>query len=253
MFDLFFAVIIFIFGSMIGSFLSCIVYRLEQGKTFLKGRSFCPKCRHYLSWTDLFPVLSYIFLGGKCRYCKQKISPQYPLIELATGLLFVSFLSASPSLPNLIFNLTAASILIIIFVFDLKHYVIPDGAVYLAIGLALVRFFYFGNYENILYALSFSFFFFLLLVLVSRGKWMGVGDVKYALFMAFFLGWPNVLVALFVSFLLGAVVGIFLVFRGKKSMSSEVPFGPFLVIGTFFAMLEGEKIIDWYTSLFLIQ
>jgi prepilin signal peptidase PulO-like enzyme (type II secretory pathway) len=252
MFDLFFGTIIFILGSMVGSFLSCVVYRLEQGKSFLRGRSFCPKCRHYLSWMDLFPILSYIFLGGRCRYCKQRISPQYPIIELASGLLFVALLSVSPDFPTLIFNLTISSILVVIFIFDLKHYIIPDGAVYLAIAVSLVHLFYFGNFSNILYSLSF-FVFCLLLVLVSKGRWMGMGDVKLAAFMGLFLGWPNILVAVFVSFLLGAIVGFFLVFRKKKSMSSEMPFGPFLVIGTFAAIFEGEKLIDWYLSLFLLK
>jgi prepilin signal peptidase PulO-like enzyme (type II secretory pathway) len=201
---------------------------------------------------DLFPILSYVFLGGKCRYCKEKISAQYPIIELATGLLFVGMLFFAPGLPDLIFNLTAVSILVVIFIFDLKHYIIPDGAIYLAIGLSVIRLFYFGDFGNLLSSLS-LFFFFLFLVLISRGKWMGMGDVKLALFMGLFLGWPNLLVAVAVTFTLGALVGLILVFGRKKSMSSEVPFGPFLVIGTLVAIFEADKLINWYLNLFLLK
>ena len=117
---------LFIFGLVVGSFLNCIIYRLEQGKSFLKGRSFCPNCQRQLSWQDLIPVFSFLILGGKCRYCQQKISFQYPLVELATGSLFVLLLEIRSPIIDIreIGSLVIVCFFIVIFVYDLKHYII---------------------------------------------------------------------------------------------------------------------------------
>jgi len=249
----FFYVVIFIFGLIVGSFLNCVIYRLEEGKSFLKGRSFCPHCKHKLIWQDLIPIFSFLILRGKCRYCQKKISWQYPTIEIATGLLFLSIFIFHFS----IFNLIIACFLIIIFVYDLKHYIIPDKVIYPAIIIALIFNFQFLIVNefpifkfSILSALGAAAFF-LLIVLISRGKWMGVGDIKLAFLMGLILGFPNILVALFLAFFIGAIIGIGLLIIGKKTLKSEVPFGPFLVVGTFLAMFFGENLINWYFSLFL--
>ncbi|MFH1582248.1 MAG: prepilin peptidase [bacterium] len=254
MFNLFYSVFIFLFGLIVGSFLNCIVYRLERRKSFLRGRSFCPKCNHDLNWMDLIPILSYVLLAGKCRYCKEKISLHYPVVELITGALFLSVFLMGGGIFEIIFNSIIVSLLIIIFIFDFKHYIIPDRIVYLAILISLVWLLYIKvDILTTIYALLVSFGFLLLIVLVSKGKWMGMGDVKLALFMGLFLGWPNVLVALFSAFLLGSIVGVFLILNRRKSLSSEIPFGPFLVIGTLVALFKAEDLINWYLALFLIQ
>ncbi|MFA4998895.1 MAG: prepilin peptidase, partial [Candidatus Paceibacterota bacterium] len=127
-------IFVFLFGLIIGSFLNCVIYRLEEGKSFLKGRSFCPDCGHVLGFIDLVPVFSFIFLKGKCRYCGKRISWQYPLVELATGVIFllVSIVFGVRSF-GYIYYLLISSLLIIVFVYDLKHYIIPDGVIYTAI------------------------------------------------------------------------------------------------------------------------
>ena len=244
----FFYVVIFIFGLIVGSFLNCVIYRLEEGKSFLKGRSFCPHCKHKLIWQDLIPIFSFLILRGKCRYCQKKISWQYPTIEIATGLLFLSIFIFHFS----IFNLIIACFLIIIFVYDLKHYIIPDKVIYPAIIIALIFNFQFLIVNefpifkfSILSALGAAAFF-LLIVLISRGKWMGVGDIKLAFLMGLILGFPNILVALFLAFFIGAIMGIGLIATGKKTLKSEVPFGPFLVAGTFLALFWGQDVINWY-------
>ena len=135
--------------------------------------------------------------------------------------------------------------LIIIFVYDLKHYIIPDKVIFPAIGIALIF-----NYYSILSALAAAVFF-LTIVLISRGKWMGIGDIKLAFLMGLFLGWPNIVVALFSAIFLGAIMGIGLIMSGRKTLKSEVPFGPFLVFGTFLALFWGESLINFYFSLFL--
>jgi len=253
---------IFVLGLAVGSFLNCVIYRQEVGESFLKGRSYCPNCKHTLSWIDLIPLFSFLFLKGECRYCHKKISLQYPLVELFTAILFI--LVAFYSFPNLLVTsywLLITSLLIIIFVFDLKHYIIPDGVIYSAIAISgiwyLVSgiFFYaYTKYQtlNTLYSALGTALFFLIIVLISRGKWMGVGDIKLAFFMGLFLGWPNILVGLFLAFFIGAIIGIGLIIFGKKKMSSEVPFGPFLVAGTFLALFFGQNLINWYLNFLVI-
>jgi len=254
---------IFLFGLIVGSFLNCIVYRLKTGENFLKGRSFCPNCKHVLNFWDLIPVLSFIILKGRCRYFQKPISWQYPLVELATGILFVFAAQLTINNQQLtafnFFNfcylLIVFCFLIVIFVFDLKHYLILDKVIYPAIIIALIFNFQFLISKQFLifkYSILSAFgaaTFFLLIVLVSRGKWMGVGDIKLAFLMGLFLGWPEILVALFLAFSIGAIVGLILIFLKKKTLKSEIPFGPFLVTGTFLALFFGQKIIDFYLNL----
>jgi len=246
---------IFLFGLAVGSFLNCVIYRLEISSSFMKGRSFCPHCKHTLSWQDLIPVFSFVFLRGRCRYCSQKISLQYPLVELAAALLFVLVFQYFGLGPELFFLLLISSFLIVIFVYDLKHYIIPDSMVFSAIIAAfLYQIFYSGQlswdslYLPFLSAVGASGFF-LAIALISRGKWMGLGDVKLAFFMGLMLDWPNILLALFLSFLIGAIIGLGLIFKRRKTMKSEMPFGPFLIAGTLIALFWGEAIIEWYLQL----
>lgn len=247
-------ILIFILGLVIGSFLNCVVYRTEKKRTFLKGRSFCPHCKHVLSWQDLIPVFSFLILKGKCRYCRKKISFQYPLIELATALLFVLIINLESSILNIIFLFIISAFLIIIFVYDLKHLIIPDKFIYPAI---VISFIYqlinlrLGILNNILAGLA-GLFLFLSIVIVSHGKWMGVGDVKLVFLIGLLLGWPEILVALFISFFSGAIIGIGLISAKKKGLKSEVPFGPFLVFGTFIALFWAVEIIQYYFNLFIL-
>jgi prepilin signal peptidase PulO-like enzyme (type II secretory pathway) len=246
-------IFVFLFGLCIGSFLNCVIYRLEQKKD-LSGRSFCPHCRHTLSWKDLFPVLSYLSLGGKCRYCKKKISIQYPIVEIFTGLVFVLIFSQLynfnvGSLVNIIFLFYITSVLIIIFVYDLKHYLIPDKILFPAIILSFVyRIINITSFLDFFYASLIGSIFFLIMFLISKGKWMGFGDVKLAILMGLVLGIKGVLLALFLAFLFGAVIGTILIFFQKKGFKSEIPFAPFLVMGTFLAMIFSEQIISWYLN-----
>jgi len=252
---------IFLFGLAVGSFLNCIIYRLEEGESFLRGRSFCPHCGHILSFGDLIPVLSFLILKGKCRYCSQKISWQYPLVEISTGLLFISLLNLTQVRPVYFYLLLMGCFLIIIFVYDLKHYIIPDKIIYPAIAIAfLYRLFTILNLPAPLEAEGFLMggfgilpsVFFLAIIIFSRGKWMGLGDFKLAFFMGLFLGWPKILVALFLAFLIGAIIGLGLVLSGKKRLQSEVPFGPFLITGTFISLFWGQNIINWYLNFLII-
>jgi prepilin signal peptidase PulO-like enzyme (type II secretory pathway) len=259
----FFYLVIFIFGLIVGSFLNCVIYRLEVGEGFLRGRSYCPYCKHQLSWPDLIPIFSFLILKGKCRYCHQKISLQYPLVELATGIIFLLVFLTYIHINNYtgVYLLIISCFLIVIFVYDLKHYIIPDKIIYPAIATALIFNFLphqiFGGGFNQFSIFKFSILsafgaalFFLVIVLISQGKWMGIGDIKLAFLMGLILGFPNILVALFLAFFIGAIIGIGLILAGKKTLKSEVPFGPFLVTGTFISLFLGQNIINYYLNFF---
>jgi len=262
---------IFIFGLAIGSFLNVVIFRLGKSKLILFGRSKCPKCGKILNWRDLAPLVSFVWQKGRCHYCGKKISWQYPIVEGTTGLLFLLIFSLdfaqSKNFISLIYYLAIISFLIIIFVYDLKHYIIPDAVIYPAIAIAfLYQLFRMLNFVNwnlfgiwnvesgILRPISSAFLaslFFLAIVFLSQGKWMGLGDVKLAFLMGLFLGFPNILVALFLAFFIGAIIGIGLIISGKRTLKSEVPFGPFLITGTFIALFWGNQITNWYLSLFI--
>jgi prepilin signal peptidase PulO-like enzyme (type II secretory pathway) len=257
----FFYIFVFLLGLAVGSFLNCIIYRLEKNESFLKGRSYCPNCHHTLAWQDLIPIFSFLILKGKCRYCGKKISLQYPLVELATGILFFSIFYSIFQHSNIptfqqsiqfLYLSIVSSFLIVIFVYDLKHYLIPDKVIYPAIALALIFNFQFLISKQLLifkYAILSAVLasaFFLSIFLISRGKWLGFGDVKLGFLMGLFLGFPKILVALFSAYLIGAIIGIGLVLAKKKTLKSEVPFGPFLVSGTFIALFFGNQLINWY-------
>ena len=249
--------IIFLFGLCIGSFLNVVIYRLEKEQSFVKGRSYCPHCKHQLSWLDLVPVASFLFLKGKCRYCHKRISTQYPIVELATGLIFLFIFWFSGfywtlgigvwELVKLCFMLYVASSLIVIFVYDLKYYLIPDSVLFPAILITFTyRFFQFLNFSNFIVAALIASGCFLFIFLISKGNWMGFGDVKLAILLGLLLGFPNILVGLFLSFFFGAIIGVALIYLNKKGLKSEVPFAPFLIAGTFIAIFLGQEIVNWY-------
>jgi len=248
---------VFIFGLCIGSFLNCVVFRLEQ-KEKLSGRSKCPHCKATLLWKDLFPVFSFLLLLGKCRYCSKKISIQYPVVEIATGLMFLvvfwvfGFGIGIHGFINFVLLLYVLSVLIIVFVYDFKYYLIPDKVLLPAIVITLLyRISSLSLSINYIVASAVAAGFFLAIFLISSGRWMGFGDVKLAVLMGLLLGFPNVLVALFLAFFFGAIIGVMTMIYKKKSLKSEMPFAPFLITGTFVALLWGTQLAGWYSNLFL--
>ncbi len=255
--------IYFIFGLIVGSFLNAVIFRLHSKESFLKGRSHCPHCNHVLGPSDLIPVISFLVLRGRCRYCKKKISVQYPIIEIFTGAVF-AWLAVSGGEPIsllLVRNFIFASILIIIAVYDWKHYIILDRVIFpsmvvclfLNIALDLTMGYNLWSLHSmtvggLVSALILSGFF-LFQFMVSRGTWIGFGDVKFGVLLGLILGWPNALAGLFFAYILGALFGLVLIALNRKQMSSKLPFGTFLAFSAIIIMIWGSEIVTWYMGL----
>jgi prepilin signal peptidase PulO-like enzyme (type II secretory pathway) len=241
-------ILIFIIGLALGSFVNALVYRLYQGQPIILSRSGCPHCRHKLASKDLVPLFSFIILGGRCRYCKKKISFQYPLTELATAIVFVLvYWVLRPDIAAIAGSWIIAIFLVIIFLYDLKYYLILDRIALSAIVFALGFNLWCGvSFWNLLLAMIAGGGFFLVLYLISRGRWIGGGDLRLGVFAGAILGWPGVMLSIFLGYIFGALVATPLLLTGKKSFGSKLPFGTFLSAAIFVWMLWGEIIIDWY-------
>jgi len=252
------SILLGLLGLCVGSFISAFSYRWPKKIDFLWGRSFCPKCKAKISWYDNIPLFSYLVLRGKCRSCHKPISLRYPLLELTGALAFVGlgFALKNPSVWSYYLGVfllpvfvALLSTLIAIFVIDLETQLIPDGLVFLLLGLVLLALFVFGKAPAFpLLAAGFgASFFLLLLAFVTRGRGMGLGDVKLALPLGAILGWPQVGVWLFLSFLTGGVFAILLLVAKKASFGKRIAFGPFLVLGFIITLFWGEKILKLFS------
>lgn len=237
--------IFFIFGAIVGSFLNVVVLRYNTSLSFMKGRSKCFSCGKKLEWFELVPLLSFIFLKGKCSECKSKISFRYFLVEFLTGLIFsLIFWKVSLSL-ILPFYLLVASILIAISFYDLMHKIIPDGMVIFFNAFSLFILFFNHGFHNAFkipglmdFLSGFILFgFFALFWLVSLGRWMGFGDAKLALGVGWLLGFSGGIFSIILAFWIGAIWSIIMlllqklnIFRLHLTIKSEVPFAPFIII-----------------------
>lgn len=233
------SLLIFLFGTVVGSFLNVVIYRLPKGESIIFPPSHCPHCRHRLFWYDLMPIISYILLFGKCRYCKKTISVIYPLVEAITGLLFLFIFIFVPygNIFTLFYYLFMAGVFLAIFFTDLKYGLIPFQLVLIGTVVVLFKllltFSLYVFLSHILSALA-AFLIFLFLFLVTKGRGMGFGDVILVMLMGLFLGYPAIGFALYIAFLTGAVASLILIIVGSKRLRNDtIPFGPFLVLGTF--------------------
>jgi leader peptidase (prepilin peptidase) / N-methyltransferase len=260
---------LFSLGAILGSFLNVVIYRSIAGETWITGRSRCDDCRTLIRWFDNIPLLSFLLLRGKCRSCKKSISLTHPVVELLTGSLFVwwywfgSFFFKLSQEPfhylQPLFWLVVGLILIAIVVADFLFYVIPDEMVGLLMVLtlgyqvSLVLFDQMKLFDLIgsLIASLIAGLFFLLLWLITKGKGMGLGDVKLIIPLILLVGWNLSYLAIFIAFLVGAGVGLLMILLKKRKLKQAIPFGPFLIIGTITALIYGETLIQWYWSLLM--
>ncbi len=251
--DLFWYGVLFTLGAVIGSFLNVVIYRMHTGRS-LNGRSHCMSCGKVLSWHELFPVFSYLYLRGACKGCSAYIPPRYLMVEILTGLLFAlvwHLYAFDPVL--LVLNLLLVSVCVVMLVYDIRHMIIPNE---LSILVGIIATMFLGYFVgtggevalvlgHVVASLSAAFFFWALWF-VSKGRWIGFGDVKLALPFGFLVGLEGVFSMVVFSFWIGAIVSITLLGlerltkRGKirlhflaspLTIKSEVPFAPFFIAG----------------------
>jgi leader peptidase (prepilin peptidase)/N-methyltransferase len=238
------AVVVALFGLCTGSFLNVVIYRLPRGESIVVGRSHCPACEREIAWYDLVPVLSFLLLRGRCRYCRAPISCRYPLVESLTAAVFLVLYLHFGLQAALIKYLFLAALLVAATFIDIERFLIPNRLVVagLAFGIAAGFFVHDVSFLSALLGAASTAGFLLLVALLYRGG-MGMGDIKLALVTGLFLGWPMGLVGLFVGACIGGLVGIVLIVAKIKGRKDPVPFGPFIALGTLIALLWGSQIL----------
>ncbi len=270
-------VILGILGLCLGSFVNALVWRLHEqeletakhrpNKKYLrqlsisKGRSLCPACRHELAAWDLIPVISWLWLKGRCRYCQTPISWQYPAVELIAPLIMTLSYVYWPlplrgvGLLEFVVWLVVVIGFLALAVYDLRWFVLPSKIVYPLIGLALVQLlvvasFYHGGAATLLGALwgiLVAAGIFYVLFQISKGTWVGGGDVKLGVVIGLLLGGPLMsILMLFIASMVGSIVALPLLATGRARAKSRLPFGPFLIVATVIVRLFGAAMIVWY-------
>lgn len=246
-----------------GSFLNVLILRLPRNQV-ITGRSHCPQCKAQLGSGELFPLVSYLALRGKCRHCGAKISSRYFWIEIVTASLFtLAFLILLPQTTVdwvvFVHALIVIAVCVVVFVIDLEHFLILDKVVFPAMAITLAASVLISVlardeawYQGLIFSLAggvigalplFS------LWLVSGGKWMGFGDVKFAGLMGMILGFPIVLVAIFLAFIIGALGSVPLLLTKSKDLHGKLPFGVFLTIASIACLFFGQEILAGYLKL----
>ena len=246
-------ILIFLFGLTIGSFLNVCIYRIPKGESISFPPSHCMGCGTRLKSYDLIPVISFIVARGKCRYCGEKISLQYPIIEVLNGILYLLIYYKFGLSLLLIKYSILCSILLVISIIDLNLKIIPNS-----INLFLLLYgiifniieFSFNNLTSNLFGLFIGGGLFLLIAIISKGA-MGGGDIKLVAVLGLLFGFKKILLITFLSFIIGAVISILLLLFKINKRKDYIPFGPFICIGTFITIIYGNNIIEWYLNTLL--
>ena len=246
---------IFIFGLCIGSFLNVCIYRLPASKSIVHPRSMCSNCGTLIAAYDNIPVLSYLWLKGRCRHCQIKISLRYPMVELLGGLFALgTFLKFGLTLEALIYYLFFAALLIVTFI-DLDHRIIPNVItlpgipICFAASFALPTITYREALLGILIGGGSLFLVAWIYSLITKKEGMGGGDIKLLAMMGAIVGWQGVLFTIFLASLVGTLAGLAAMLQSRKGMKLAVPFGPFLSIGSITYIFFGTPLIAWYFNL----
>ena len=263
---------VFVFGAVVGSFLNVCVHRMPHGESIVLPPSHCPHCHERIHWTDNIPLVSYVALRGKCRYCGAPISPRYVLIEFLTAMLFLLiWLKLTPwqhppphgidfvKVP--IYWLVIAGLIVATFI-DFEHYIIPNeitlGGIVLGLVLSAIHpqlmdtsSILIGLWRSLLGVIVGGVTLLVIAIVgekIFKKEAMGMGDVKLIAAIGAFLGWQATLFTIFVSSLFGGVIGLILVLTTKKGWQSRIPYGPYIALGALIWMFCGDEIMNWYWS-----
>jgi len=258
-FELSLVVIFAYFLASLASFLGVVIWRTAREESFISGRSRCESCRHQLSWRDNLPLLSFIFLAGRCRSCQQPIAKRHFISELlafSSAFVFYGLYLSLPSLQafppfSLIIYFLFFFVLTFVVWADLQYLLVPDFLVALLTTFAIVLLFIDGGSWLMPFSAAvFAVIFFLLLYFVAkkllRQEALGLGDVKLMVPLALILSWPGVLVAIFLAFLSGGFFAMMVLALGRKKIGQALPFAPFLVLGAALSFFYGQALLDWY-------
>lgn len=243
------------FGLVVGSFLNVCIHRIPRDESIVWPGSRCPACGAPIRWFDNIPVLSYFVLAGRCRRCRARIAVKYPLVELATMGLFLAHYWMLGAQPLLVVRLLFSAALIVLFVIDLEHQILPNRITLpgIAVGFVASLWLWPGWRDSllgillgggILWAIAEAYF------RVRREEGLGMGDVKMLAMIGAFLGWQQVLVTLVLSSAAGALVGVALMAAGRGTMKYALPFGTFLALGAVASSLVGSDLVAWYVALY---
>ncbi|HIJ80489.1 MAG TPA: prepilin peptidase [Desulfuromonadales bacterium] len=249
------SVFAFVFGMVTGSFLNVCICRMPKDESVVSPPSHCPACGYQIRWYDNIPLLSYIFLGGKCRGCQTRISIQYPLVELLNGALtLLLFLRFGPTLAFAVLFMFSSALVVITFI-DLEHQIIPDEISLSGIVIGFVFSFFLKGHTwlNSLLGILLGGGSLLLVAygyqMLTGKEGMGGGDIKLLAMMGAFLGWKSIPFIIFTSSLMGSVIGISLMLSQKKDSKLAIPFGPYLALGALLYIFYGPPLIRWYLGL----
>lgn len=244
-------IIIFLFGITIGSFLNVCILRIPNGENIVSKRSHCMGCGNVLKWYELVPVFSFMILGGKCRYCKEKLSLQYPLIELLNGVLYMWIFAVHGFFIKSILFCLCASTLVVISVIDWRTYEIPLGCnVFIGILGVIQMISDLAHWYNYVIGFFIVSGIFLIIFYITKGKGIGGGDIKLMAAAGLLFGWQNILLAFVIGSVAGAVIHTILM--KVKNKDRVLAFGPYLSLGILWAMLYGDIIIKWYLSFYFL-
>jgi leader peptidase (prepilin peptidase)/N-methyltransferase len=284
-----FFALLFVFGGIWGSFINVIALRYDPdkfiiGRGILTGRSSCPSCGKTLRWYELIPWLSFAIQGGRCRRCRVKISWRYPAVETVSGLVMVAvwqvitnhFFATGTGIPLAALWIAVFELLLLMALIDQRHKIIPEeiNIAIAACGIGIVSILstmetavfqhsFLGGYSllfggqsglliNRVIAMSAAVGYFGVLLLATKGRGIGMGDLKLCAVMSIAFGWPDTVFMIALAFVIGAAWSAILVLRNKKRLKSAVPFGPFIDLAALATVLAGEKVLGWYFSLFTV-
>jgi len=244
-----------LFGLLIGSFLNVCIYRLPRDLSIVWPASRCTTCGRELSWYENVPVFSYLALRARCRSCGERISPMYPVIEIVTALIFAGALAWYGLTPLFAVRLVFACAMLVLFVIDLQHQILPNEITLpgIAIGLVASIFLEPGFRDALIGAVAGAGILWLIAWTYERlrhQEGLGFGDVKMLAMIGAFLGWPSMLLTLVIASFLGSAVGVSLIASGRGELGSKLPFGTFLAAAAIVAALAGPDIIAWYAGFY---
>jgi leader peptidase (prepilin peptidase) / N-methyltransferase len=248
------ALAIFAPGCCLGSFFNVVIHRLPAGQSLVHPGSFCPHCGYPIPPYDNIPVLSYLLLRGRCRSCKSRISPRYPIVELLTGGLALLLFLKSGWTTQFLIDFLFMSLLLVIAFIDLNTYLIPDvlslSGIILGFGCSFVseRVSWIESLIGILLGGGFFYLVALGYQLARKKDGLGGGDIKLLAMIGAFVGWPGAVFTVLTASLIGSVVGIVAMRRTRDGLSTMLPFGPFLSLGGVLYLLWGEEIYHWYVT-----